>query len=117
MRPDPKPEPRVKKSSKFLKRSRLNPMSRKRRDQIPAREECVRIVLARDRGCVFPNRWVAEGNWPTNMPPCDGPLDVHEPRHRSQGADPTDPDQCVTLCRAHHDLVHNLPVTAKDLGL
>ena len=116
MRPDPKPEPRVKKSSKVLKRARLNPMSRKRRDQIPAREECVRIVLARDGGCVFERRW-AGAEMVLPMPGCWGPLDVHEPGHRSQGADPTDPDQCITLCRAHHDLVHNLPLTAKDLGL
>jgi len=109
---DPKPAPRVKKNRKSLKA-----VSDKRRARIPAREECVRIVLARDGGCVFPKRWVEAGNWPTNMPPCWGQLDVHEPGHRSQGADPTDPDQCVTLCRAHHDLVHNLPVTAKDLGL
>ncbi len=46
-----------------------------------------------------------------------GGLDVHEPGHRSQGADPTDPEQCVTLCRGHHSWVHDHPKEAKEMGL
>lgn len=112
MTPDPKPEPRAKKTPK-----RLKPMSAKRAAQIPAREECVRIVLARDRGCVFPRHWETIGHSPMVMPSCDGPFDVHEPGHRSQGADPTNPDECVTLCRSHHSWVHLNPIAAKDLAL
>lgn len=49
--------------------------------------------------------------------PCGGPLDVHEPARRSHGADPTDPEQCVLLCRRHHEFVHANPSIGKALGL
>ena len=32
--------------------------------------------------------------------------DLHEPGKRSQGADPTDPEQVIPLCRACHDHIH-----------
>ncbi|MEU8271582.1 hypothetical protein AB0B89_31030 [Sphaerisporangium sp. NPDC049002] len=35
--------------------------------------------------------------------------DVHEPRKRSHGADILDPAECVCLCRACHDHVHDNP--------
>lgn len=31
---------------------------------------------------------------------------VHEPGKRSQGADPTDPEQCVLTCLPCHDAAH-----------
>jgi hypothetical protein len=104
-----------------VKRTPIRRVSKKRAATFPARRECVRIVLERDGGCVF-NRRVMEHlpleiGWGKISMRCDGRLDVHEPRHRSQGADPTDPAQCETLCRAHHDLVHTQPLVAKLLGL
>jgi hypothetical protein len=103
-----------------MKRSPLRPMSAERRASLPARRKCVEIVLARDKGCVLPSRWNPEGwPWITVVPPrpCWGPLDVHEPGHRSQGADPTDPSQAVCLCRGCHDWVHAHPLIAKALTL
>ena len=41
---------------------------------------------------------------------------VHEPRKRSQGADSTDPDQCVLLCRECHAEAHGLTVIRQHDG-
>jgi hypothetical protein len=53
------------------------------------------------------------------LPPCpnwwhraDAP---HEPRKRSQGADPTDPAQAMPLCFAGHRWVHDHPAMAAQL--
>lgn len=43
--------------------------------------------------------------------------DVHEPGMRSRGADPTDPQQGVPICRHHHERVHANPAEATRLGL
>ena len=42
--------------------------------------------------------------------------DVHEPRMRSRGADITDPEQCVCLCRDCHMWVHANPAAATAEG-
>lgn len=42
--------------------------------------------------------------------------DVHEPRMRSRGADITDPEQCVCLCRDCHNWVHANPAQATAEG-
>ncbi len=99
-----------------MKRSPLSPISAKRRAKLAARRACVEAVLERDRGCVFPRRAFA-ADFPICAPLCYGVLDVHEPGKRSQGADPTDPDQCVALCRTHHRLVHANPQLGASLGL
>jgi hypothetical protein len=42
--------------------------------------------------------------------------DVHEPRMRSRGADITDPEQCVCLCRDCHNWIHANPAAATSEG-
>lgn len=42
--------------------------------------------------------------------------DVHEPRMRSRGADITDPEQCVALCRPCHRWTHDNPAAATAEG-
>jgi hypothetical protein len=42
--------------------------------------------------------------------------DVHEPRMRSRGADITDREQCVCLCRPCHNFVHDHPAEATAEG-
>lgn len=42
--------------------------------------------------------------------------DVHEPRMRSRGADVTDPEQCVCLCRPCHSHIHAHPAEATAEG-
>ena len=122
-----------------VKRSPLRPISEKRRASLPARRRCVEIVLERDKTCRFwahveaywvengvPKKFAVaarskahliSGDRVVSLPTCWGPLDVHEPGHRSQGADPTDPSQAVAICRGHHDFVHQNPIVAKALTL
>jgi hypothetical protein len=111
-----------------VKRSPLRRISEKRKAQLPARRRCVQIVLARDVTCRFGPRldayWAVYGLdayrellGSVAIPDCWGPLDVHEPGHRSQGADPTDPAACVLVCRGHHDFLHSRPLIAKALTL
>ena len=54
-----------------------------------------RILVARDRGCAFPG---------CDRPPrhCEG----HHIQHWADGG-PTDMDNCVLLCRRHHNLIHH----------
>ena len=85
----------LKRSFAPLKRTPLARVSKKRHSLSAARRACVEIVLARDGGCVVRPR-VSDIIF-YDMGTCWGPLDVHEPGHRSQGADPTDPEQCITL--------------------
>lgn len=105
----------LKRSTTSLKRTPLAKVSKKRQSLSEARRRCVETVLARDGGCVMRAR-VSDIIF-YNMHACWGPVDVHEPGHRSQGADPTDPDQCVALCRSHHDWAHNHPREAKEIGI
>lgn len=48
---------------------------------------------------------------------CAGGLDGHEPLTRARGGNPLDPDQILTVCRAHHEWIHAHPSDATTLGL
>jgi hypothetical protein len=49
---------------------------------------------------------------------CGGPIDPHEPLARSRGGSVVDADNCVFICRRHHDWVHHeAPKRAGELGL
>lgn len=102
-----------------MKRSPLKPVSAKRKSQASARQLCVHIVRHRDKVCQFLSRvqGLTEPLGTYTPLSCWGVLDVHEPGHRSQGADPTDPTQCVLICRYHHTWVHDHPNYAKQLQL
>lgn len=91
------------------RRTRLAPVSARRLAERPARAAVVAAVHARDRTCR------AKDLWPEVA--CGGPLDVHEPLTRARGGNYLDPDQCVLLCRRHHDRVDEDPVRATVLGL
>ena len=84
----------------------------------------MRIVKERDLVCQFWPRVIKvdvdnetfQKLWKGRY--CEGEFHVHEPGHRSQGADPTDPDACVLLCRRHHlEFAHGEPLLAKRVGL
>lgn len=71
------------------------------------REQAKKIVFERDQGCVATEC----------HSPCMGPLDMDEGVKRSQGSDPTDPNQGQTLCRSVHTLFDNvMPKAKKILG-
>lgn len=124
-----------------LKRSGALPrVSQKQRSKQVARREAMAIVRERDQNtCQF---WLSLVVWaqttttvdfssgdgerifaqcreafPYDPPPCGGPNHGHEPKHRSQGGDPTDPDQIVLICESHHRFCHSEPIAAKLLGL
>jgi hypothetical protein len=130
-----------------VKRTPLRKVSAKRRATFPARKAAMAEVRARDSntcqfwlrlvvwaqesGAVyFPNRPNVDGaqllrearhaffdKFELIPPECSGPLDGHEPKHRSQGGDPTDPDAIRLVCRAHHSWCHNWPLAGRALGL
>jgi hypothetical protein len=93
-----------------MKRSRQNPISKKRRAQLAERKQVREFVLARDNGCI--------GAALVSWVPCAGPIDVHEVVRRSQDSTAwLNPELCVSLCRAHHDYTHHNPGVAYQIGL
>jgi hypothetical protein len=107
-----------------MKRTRLNPISKKRRAALPARSAVIREVHERDQHCRFWDfAWDPKAGWeegdlvgvPTR---CSGPLDVHEIVRRSQNSKAwLDPEACVLLCRRHHQVVSENPKLGHMLGL
>lgn len=94
-------------------KGRIQQRSRKAIEREPERDRCRRIVLARDG---YKCRVNIEGKCGTRMP---GWLDVHEIKPRSAGQKTgsiTDPDNCISVCRACHDHIHNNPNWAEDNG-
>lgn len=97
-----------------LRRTRLQPVSRKRLDQAPARAAVRALVIARQGGrcgaiglidhrCAsFPGRQA---------------LEVHEVVSRGAGGDWLDPANCVALCPVAHDLVTANPALGYAVGL
>ena len=90
--------------------------SAKRTADAPARREVVAQVLARDaHACRAPAQLLAAGIEDDETLParCGGPLDVHERITRaSWPAGYLRVDNCLTLCRAHHDWAHDHPQLA-----
>lgn len=73
------------------------------------RQATVQAVLARDRGCraalLVPDV------------KCWGPLDVHEILTRARGGSIIDEENCIVVCRRHHDWIGQWPARAAELGL
>ena len=106
-------------------RKPLAPFSAKRLAEHDRRAEVVQIVRERDSWCRLNPRSVhyprvqidALMHHGVLFPLCGGNLDVHEPLTRARGGNYLDPDDCVLLCRQHHDWVHDHPRAAEKLGL
>ena len=95
--------------SRIERRSRLRPVSKKRRATAEQRRKCREIVIERDGKCKLKTIAPDVACW--------GPIDVHEVVPRGRGGDPLDPDNCLAGCRLHHDLVGANPKRATELGL
>lgn len=95
-------------------RKPLKPVSGRRASVLGERAEVRRTVLARDGGCVGRGR--APGRcW---HPADADTLDVHELVNRSAWrAGWLVPENCVSLCRRHHDWVTTHPDEAREVGL
>ena len=96
---------------KPLRRTRLNPMSAKRRAETPNRTAVIAEVAARDGAHCKAALLVPEVR-------CWGPLDADEydPRAQRPGGH-LDPANVQLLCRAHHDWKDAEPVEAARRGL
>lgn len=99
--PDKPPKP--------MKRTRLKPMSDTRRDELPERRRVHDQVLARDgHKCLlrfaFPDQ------------PCGGELHPHHLLKASQGGK-YEPDNLLTACNVHNDMVETEPDIAAAMGL
>jgi len=93
------------------RRTRIKPMSQKRRDEAPARQQ-VREETMRRAG----HQCEAIGRVPEVR--CWGPLDVDEIEGR--GVHPgahLNPELTQVLCRAHHNWKHANPAEARARGL
>lgn len=93
-------------------RKSLPKESKKRKAERVKRAECRRIVLDRDVFCVVCTKIGGLSSWTA-----DRSTDVHELINRSQGGDYLNPDECVGLCRFHHQQVTDNPEWAHEIGL
>jgi hypothetical protein len=88
----------------------LRKVSKKRARLLRERSKVRAFVLLRDGGC--------KGAAVVPSVSCSGPLDVHELVRRSQWREGfLHPENCVLLCRGHHDFVHANPSSARAVGL
>lgn len=104
-----------------MKRSPLRSIGRKRRSKQTQRAAVVERVLNRDgHHCQAIVHYL---NGTTTIPSfivieCNGPLDVHEIIPRSVWPDgELIEDNCVTVCRNHHQWIDSHPSHAHLIGL
>lgn len=89
------------------RRTRLAPMSAKRRASMPARAEVREAVFRRDGGCVL-------AIWADLAGPCFGPLTFHHRRKASAGGAYSEANG-LTLCARHNGWVEDAPSAAREL--
>lgn len=93
-----------------VKRSRINPMSKKRLSERKLRNQAIECVIARDGRKCFAAKLVAEIR-------CFGGLHGHELLPRSQGGSITNPDGIRMCCDAHNVWIHDHPKLSYERGL
>lgn len=91
-----------------LRRTRLAPISARRRADLPRRARVRDDVHARDGGCLLEQYGIG---------PCGGRLELHELRKASQGDDTYTAANGVSLCTIHNGWVEDNPLLAHVLGL
>lgn len=97
-----------------MKRSRINPVSKKRRaENVVRRENLERAWGPRPWSC-----WLAGKVGTLGIPPCYGEVNGHEIVKASQGGSRTDPANLLPLCNLHNDWVETADRSlVYDLGL
>ena len=105
-----------------MNRSAINPVSKRRAAKLRERKKMI-AAMKREGPvmCGFPN------DQPIYKPslgvvfrvfPCgEYAADLHEPGKRSQGADPSNADSVIPLCREHHIWTTEHPLEATAMGL
>ena len=105
-----------------MKRSAINPVSKRRAAKLRERKKMI-AAMKREGPvmCGFPNDqpiYKSSLGVVFRVFPCgEYADDLHEPGKRSQGADPSNADSVIPLCREHHDWTHQHPREAAALGL
>lgn len=89
-------------------RTPIPPMSEKRQAEQPTRAEVRKIVLKRDKMCRVCVRLKVDFPYRST--------DVHELRNRSQGGDYLNAEECIGVCRIHHNLITDNPEWAHENG-
>lgn len=114
-----------------MKHSRINPMSKKRREEKPDRDAAREAVFERDgHKCQF-RQFVMNAyplGWSETDPDrradiaafnplmrCSGPLEMHEPAH-SKWVGRTNVERSVTACRFHNGIAEDLPELCRKIG-
>lgn len=94
-----------------MNRTRIKPMSDKRRRENVEYRKIKLAVVTRDRHCK------ADGVWPEI--PCSGYIwDVHHVVSRARAPElRLEPSNLITLCRPHHDAIHANVALATERGL
>jgi hypothetical protein len=92
-----------------MKRSRINPISKKRQRQNAERKAAMLEVFGPREGwkCQLRGKYLA----------CFGDINGHELLKRSRGGSITDMTNVVLLCNVHNSWVEDYPELAYDLGL
>lgn len=96
------------------RRTRLSPMSKKRRKVSVARRDFVADILSRRTRCEAGSLIRSHDT----QHRCFGySTDVHEVLTRARGGDILDPDNVRAICRRCHDWIHDHPTESLNLGL
>ena len=102
-----------------MRRSPLARVGRRAKSKRAVRAQVVARVLARDGyRCQAYKRIVAVLGRFAGPVTCAGPLDVHEivPRSVWPDGELVD-DNCVSVCRRHHEWIDEHPALAREVGL
>ena len=89
-----------------MKRTRIKPVSAKRRSQAKARQELIRAVMERDQ---YACQARIEG--------CSShAVDVHELKSRARGGSILEMSNCIALCRPCHSFITQEPRWSSTWG-
>jgi len=96
------------KRTPLKRKTRLNPVSKKRRGLTKARQDTRRIVLDRDMNRCQAQLMVAGCTFHAT--------DVHEIKSRARGGSIVDVNNCISLCRSCHSWLTTHPAMAERFG-
>ena len=89
-----------------MKRSRLKPVSAKRKSQTRARRQLIDAVMERDKH-----------SCQARLPECSfHATDVHELKTRARGGSIFEMSNCIALCRSCHSWITEHPAWASEHG-
>lgn len=104
----------LKQGKPLERKTRLAPVSKRRRQVQRQRVEMVKTELAKRELCEA-GTMIYHGGHHNR---CEGlSVELHEPLTRARGGSILEPANTVAVCRCCHDWIHNHPTAATELGL